>query len=63
VFQVQAGLLIDTMTNNSNTNAQLPLIWRARIVRIDDHEMVLRPEPTEEWAYPTNQLRFRKVSR
>jgi hypothetical protein len=62
MFRVQGGVLIDTITNHSNTNAVLPMIMRARIVHFDDREMVLESEPNQEVEFPTNQVVFRKVS-
>ena len=63
LFQVQQGFLVDTMTNSSNTNAPLPEVFRARIIRVDDHEMLLLREKLKGWFYPTNEPLWRKVSR
>ena len=35
------GLLIDTMTKNSNTNVQTPKVVQWQIVHIDKHELVM----------------------
>jgi hypothetical protein len=62
-FQIRAGVLIDTTTNHSNTNAVLPMTSRAHIVRFDGREMVLEWEHNQEWEFfPTNELVFRKVA-
>jgi hypothetical protein len=55
-FQVKDGVLIDTMTKNSNTNAVLPMISRYRILRADDRELVLESKT----SYSTNEVIFRK---
>jgi major membrane immunogen (membrane-anchored lipoprotein) len=36
------GVLIDTITNDNRTNEPVPRSSRVRIVRLNDHEMVLR---------------------
>lgn len=61
-FQVRAGVLIDTVTNHSNTNAVLPMMSRARIVRFDGRELVLEWEHNQEMDMPTNEQVFRKVA-
>lgn len=63
VFKVQQGLLVDTQTNNSTTNAPLPLTSRARIIRIDEREMQLRQQRIDGWTYPTNEPIYRKLPR
>jgi hypothetical protein len=41
-WQVKKGVLIDTNTKHSDTNATaLPIISRVRIIRADDEELVL----------------------
>jgi hypothetical protein len=45
----------------SNTNAVLPISSRARIVRVDDREVVLKWEPNQEMDFPINDVVFRKV--
>lgn len=45
------GVLVDMTTRHSQTNAQLPMISRLRIVRLDDREMVLN-----EWSSDTGEL-------
>ena len=62
-FQVRDGVLIDTMTKHSNTNAVLPRSTRARIVRINDREMVLNSESLGGQVSPTNDVVFRKVGK
>ncbi len=38
------GVLIETMTRHSSTNARVPLVNRKRIVRLDDRELVVQYE-------------------
>jgi hypothetical protein len=57
-FQVKDGVLNDTMTTHSNTNAPVPVGSRMRIVRMDNREMVL----TYQDFYQTNTTVFRRVS-
>lgn len=61
-FKVQGGVLIDTATNHSSTNAVLPMISRARIVRFDGREMALKWEKNEDVNFPSNEVVFRKVA-
>jgi hypothetical protein len=61
-FEVRDGMLIDTMTKNSNTNAELPIISTARIVRSNGRELVLKFEGNEP-GYPTNEIVWRKEER
>lgn len=60
-FDVRDGLLIDTMTRNSNTNAKLPIIFSARVVRSDGQELIVKYEGTNQGGFPTNEIVFRKV--
>jgi len=62
-FQIQDGMLIDTMTKHSNTNAVLPTSTRTRIVRIDAREMVLKWESIEGEHSPTNDVVFRRIGK
>jgi len=39
-----SGVLTQTTTRHSNTNARLPFVERTRIVRLDDRELVLQSE-------------------
>ena len=41
-FEMRDGVLISTETKDSQTNAVLPRVARARIVRFDDRELDLR---------------------
>jgi hypothetical protein len=59
-FQVKDGMLIDTILKHSNTNAALPIISKARILRVDADTMVIRYEPSDGFAAPTNDVVFRK---
>jgi len=36
------GMLIDIVTKNSETNARVPGTLRGRIVRLNDHELIVR---------------------
>ena len=40
-FKIQDGLLVDTMLKNRNTNAELPCISRAKIIRFDEQELAV----------------------
>lgn len=51
------GVLTDTATKHSNTNARLPMVERTRIVRLDDRELVL-----QSVERPEVSVTFRKVS-
>jgi hypothetical protein len=62
-FEVRDGMLIDTMTKHSNTNAVLPYTFRSRIVRFDGRELVLKAEPNDQVSFPTNDVVLRKVGR
>jgi len=42
-FQVKDGILIETVTKSSQTNAHVPFVSRARVIQADDHEMVISP--------------------
>jgi len=55
-FEVRDGVLIDTMTKNSSTNARLPMISRYRIIRSDRRELVIGVETDGR----TNEVVFRK---
>jgi hypothetical protein len=43
-FEVRDGVLIDSMTKNSSTNARLPMISPYRIIRSDRRELVIGVE-------------------
>lgn len=59
-LEVRDGVLIDTMTENSNTNARLPMISRYRIVRSDRRELVFNWEADGRGGFQTNEVVFRK---
>ena len=60
-FQVKDGVLIDTITKHSQTNAPVPIVLRERIVRMDRWEMVLSNESYLQNT-ATNTVVWRKVS-
>ena len=60
-FQVKDGVLIDTMTKHSQTNAPVPTTFHERIVRMDRREMVLSDESYLQNT-ATNTVVWRKVS-
>lgn len=62
-FQAEEGVLTDTVTKHSNTNAVLPMIARARIVRLDDAEMILKWDLAEGIEAPTSEVVFRRLGR
>ncbi len=62
-FQIKDGILTDTVTKHSNTNAVLPMITRARIVRIDEGEMVLKWDLAEGVESATNEVVFRRLGK
>ncbi len=53
----RGGVLTDTTTSHSDTNARLPFVERTRIVRLDDRELVLQPE-----EQPNGEGTFRRQS-
>jgi hypothetical protein len=58
IFEVKDGCLIDTITKDSQTNAApVPRTDRARIIRMDDREMVVRYQGKDE------EVVFRKQKR
>jgi hypothetical protein len=59
-WEVRDGILIDTMTKNSSTNARLPMISRSRIVRSDRRELVINVETNSSGDFLTNEVVFRK---
>ena len=63
-FEVRDGVLIDTVTKISNTNLVTPRTYRARIVRSDGRELVLKYEANNPGTIsPTNELVLRKEER
>jgi hypothetical protein len=62
-FQIKDRVLLDTVTKDSNTNAVLPMITRARIVRIDEGEMILKWDMAEGVESATNEVVFRRLGR
>lgn len=59
-FEIKDGVLTDTMTKYSNTNLAPPMISRARVIRMDGRELVVKWEPVEGLEYPTNEVVFQK---
>ena len=59
-FRVEGGVLVDTVTKNSQTNAPVPSTNRSRIIRVDNHELALDYEKNAWTVYPTNEAVFRK---
>jgi hypothetical protein len=59
-FEVKNGLLIDTVTEHSNTNATLPMISRGLIVRANDRELAIRFDSNQELDFSTNEIVWRK---
>jgi len=53
----RGGVLTQTTTKHSNTNARLPMVERTRIVRLDGRELVLQAEER-----PAVSATFRKVN-
>jgi hypothetical protein len=62
-WEVRDGVLIDTITKHSQTNAILPMISSARIVRLDGRQLVLTYGSSNQGAFPTNEIVFRKEQR
>lgn len=60
-LQVKDGVLSDTMTKHSQTNAPVPITFHYRIVRMDRREMVLSDESYLNNT-ATNTVVWRKVS-
>ena len=56
-LSVQSGILTETITKDSQPNTPVPRSSRARIIRIDDNEMVVRYESM------ANEVVFRKERR
>lgn len=60
-WQVQQGVFIENVTNDSQTNARVPNVSRLRIARINEHELEFEvDEKIEGVNYPTNQLIYKK---
>jgi hypothetical protein len=57
IVEIKDGVVTDTMTKDSNTNALLPVSSPMRIVRIDERQLVLA------WNFPTNEVIFRRVTK
>jgi hypothetical protein len=62
-WRVKDGVLIDTITKDSQTNAPVPDTSYARIVSIDDQELVVDYVKVPWVVYPTNQTVFRKQTK
>jgi hypothetical protein len=60
-FQIKDGVLIDTMTKHSQTNAPVPTTFHEGIVRMDRREMVLSDDSYLQNT-ATNTVVWRKVS-
>jgi len=56
-IRVSGGVLTDTTTKHSDTNARLPFVERTRIVRFNDRDLVLQSEERPEVS-----ATFRKVN-
>jgi len=54
-FRIQDGVLLDTNTKNSSTNARVPFISRSRILRMDERELVVNFEQD------TKETVFKKI--
>lgn len=59
-WMVRNGLLIDTTTRHSNTNAPLPMILTSSIIRLDAHELVIKYPSDDGKAMPTNEFVLRR---
>jgi hypothetical protein len=59
-WEVRDGILIDTMTKHSSTNARLPMISRSRVVRSGRRELVINVETNGSGDFLTNEVVFRK---
>ncbi len=62
-WRVKDGVLIDTITKDSQTNARKPNTNYARIVSIDDQKLVLDYGKIPGVLQPTNQTVFRKQTK
>jgi hypothetical protein len=49
-FEVKDGFLIDTINKDSQTNGRVPRTSRARIIRMNDREMVVKYEESDTEA-------------
>jgi len=47
-IQIKAGYWIETVTRHSDTNAKLPMISSFKIIRADEHELVLESKFMEQ---------------
>src|ERR1041385_8332911 len=47
IMKVEEGFVVDTMTNHSNTNAVLPHTTRAKIISLNEDEIVAKWEGLE----------------
>jgi hypothetical protein len=56
---VKDGVMVNTCTKHSDARAMVPFVRHDRIVRIDDHELVMRPEITLD----DKDVIFRKVEK
>jgi hypothetical protein len=47
IMKVEEGFVVDTMTSHSNTNAVLPHTSRAKIISLNEDEIVAKWEGSE----------------
>jgi hypothetical protein len=62
-WQIRDGTLVDTMRENSAEGAPLPMVSRARVIRLDGKELHLEYEREGRVTYPTNDVVFRRRER
>jgi hypothetical protein len=61
IMVISNGMVVDTMTQHSNTNAtNLPIIFRERLVRFTEGELVINCDGQEG---PTNDVVFRRKTK
>jgi hypothetical protein len=56
-LKVRDGFMINTITNHSQTNLELPIICRATMIRLSNSELVLK------WPWEQSESPLRKISR
>ena len=62
-WRLEDGVLVETITSDSQTNARVPDMVRFKILRIDDHELELDVDRVGGLVYPTNRFIFTKQTR